>query len=103
MRSVFESMTKGGIAIPNVANDRRKVGKAEVLAVGDTVIGGYAGGDVVFFMVGEAVAVDHQGETFLLVKTENVLAVEGEEQEPIMLDLPDVGEEGPRLDDEAFQ
>lgn len=99
VRSVFDTQSPGGIHIPQVSNDRRKVAKAEVIAVGEGVaqargvdgdfIDGeheYAIGDIVFFMVGSATAVDHEGETFLLVKTDEVLAGQGpEEPSPEML------------------
>lgn len=88
VKSVYQTMTEGGIAIPERAQDKRTVARAEVLAVGAGVPASGPGavldedgepvavGGHVFFMAGSGVAVEHAGRLYLIVKADEVLAVE---------------------------
>lgn len=104
VKSIYDLKTEGGLHIPQIAQDKRKVARAEVLGVGDGVkdADGYQVGQFVFFMSGSAVAIDHAGETFMTIKVDEILAVEAEaEPGDLLCGRPD--EVVARLDAEAFE
>lgn len=87
VEDIRETMTEGGLHIPDRANDRRKVVQGRIVAVGTGVPHapdaqrsgnpGYHVGQVVLFMAGAGVEVVYRGTTYLTVKGDEVLCVEG--------------------------
>ncbi len=127
VKNIFATMTDGGLHIPDKVQERRTVAKAEVLAVGDGVpyvdpFGRardaiarleddpqlYRVGQIVLFMAGSAVAVDHEGATYLFVKTDEILGVQGPdvsdpELEAAVAAVISTHEDEPRLTPESFE
>ncbi len=67
-----EEKTAGGLYIPD--NAKEKPQQAEVIAIGEEVKE-IAAGDKVLYGKYAGTEISHEGETFLIMKSEDVLAV----------------------------
>lgn len=116
VRNIFDEVTPGGLHIPQVANDRRKVAHARVIAIGPDVPAVSPNGhvrrgmdicdddramvevdDVIYFMVGSGVAIDYQGTIYLTVKVDEILVIE--RAADVKPDAIEVEAGVPRIDD----